>query len=114
QIHLAGAKRADDGRRQRVDVDLEAVLERGFRIELADDLVHAEHVRPQLFVAEGVVTEDLLALIVASGPWRAGQRGGEAERKRSARDRQQEAEAALSRKSHVSPFRRSEAGVGER
>ena len=62
QVDLSGAKRGDDRRRQRLDVDFEADRQRRRRIDRRKGLVHAQHVGPQLFVAEGVEAEDRLAV----------------------------------------------------
>ena len=48
----------DHGSRQRFHIDLESDAERRRRIDGGKDLVHAKHGRPELLVAEGVVTED--------------------------------------------------------
>jgi hypothetical protein len=50
----------DDRRRQGVHVHLEADRQRRRGIDGRDGLVHAQHVGPQLFVAEGVEAEDRL------------------------------------------------------
>ena len=72
QVDLPGAKRGDDRRRQGLDVDLEADRQRGRRIDRRDDLVHPQHVGPQLLVAEGVEAEDgLPASIVRSSSSRS-------------------------------------------
>ena len=47
--------------RQGVHVHLETDGQRGLRIDRRDGLVHAQHVRPQLFVAEGVEAKDRLS-----------------------------------------------------
>ena len=43
---------------KRLDVDLEAHRQRGRRRDRRNDLVHPQHVGPQLLVPEGVVAED--------------------------------------------------------
>ena len=58
EVNLTGAQRGDDLPRQSLDVDLEAHRQRGRRGNSRDDLVHPQHIGPQLFVAEGVVAED--------------------------------------------------------
>ena len=70
QINLARAKRRDDVRRQRVDIDLEPDRQRGRRIDRRDDLVHAQHVGPELLVAKGVEAEDRLPVLVTRGTLR--------------------------------------------
>ena len=62
QINLAGPQRGDDCPRQGLDVDLEAHGQRGRRGDRRNDLVHPQHVGPQLLVAEGVVAEDGLPI----------------------------------------------------
>src|SRR6266850_973262 len=66
QIDLSGTKGGDDLARQRPHVYLQANRQRSRRIDPRNGLVHAKHVRPQLFVAEGVVSEDHLAVAMCS------------------------------------------------
>ena len=60
-------QRGDDLARQRFDVDLETDGERRRRWNGREDLVHPQHVGPQLLVAERVVAEDALPESMSSG-----------------------------------------------
>src|SRR4029079_3196458 len=82
KIDLAGAQRIDDRGRQGVDVDLEPDGQRRGGVDGGNDLVHAEHVGPELFVTERIEAEDGLAteLSVNGGhEARAGKTEGEHE-----------------------------------
>src|SRR4029079_13530312 len=65
EIDLAGAQRVDDGGGQGVDVDLEPDGQRRGGVDGGDDLVHAEHVGPELFVTERIKAEDGLATVLS-------------------------------------------------
>ena len=67
QIDLTAFERDDDFARQGFEVDFETNAERCCRGNSGEDLVHAQHIGPQLFVAEGVVAEDALAESMSSG-----------------------------------------------
>src|SRR5204862_2439387 len=62
QVDLSGIECSDYGRRQRISIDLDAHAERGGGIERRDNLVHPQHVGPELLVAERVETKDLPAV----------------------------------------------------
>ena len=62
QIDLAGTECGDDRRRQRLDIDLQPDRQRRCRVDSGKDLVHAQHIRPELLVAKGVVAENVPAL----------------------------------------------------
>jgi len=64
QVDLPCAKGGDDRRRQGLHIDFEADRQRRRRIDCRNRLVHAQHVGPQLFVAEGVEAEDGLAVLL--------------------------------------------------
>jgi hypothetical protein len=60
QVDLAGAQGADDRLRKSLEIDLQADRERRGRIDGRNDLVHSQHVGPELLVSEGVEAEDVL------------------------------------------------------
>ena len=61
EIDLATSKRVDDRPWKRLDVDLQTNGQRRCRVHCRNDLVHPQHIRPQLLVSEGVKTEDVLS-----------------------------------------------------
>ena len=54
-------------RRQRLDIDLQANGQRCCRIDRRNDLVHSQHIGPQLLVAKGVEAEYRLSVLVTRG-----------------------------------------------
>jgi hypothetical protein len=75
----ARAKRGDDFRRQSLDVDFQADLQCGRRIDGRYHLVHAKHVAPQLLVAERVEAEDGLPRAIGRRESRYGECSGDDE-----------------------------------
>ena len=61
EIDLATSKRVDDRPWKRLDVDLQTDGQRRRRVHCRNDLVHPQHIRPQLLVSEGVKPEDVLS-----------------------------------------------------
>jgi hypothetical protein len=61
EIDLAPAKRDDEPRGQCLDIHLETKSQRVGWGDGGNDLVHPQHVGPELLVAKGVVAEDGLA-----------------------------------------------------
>src|SRR5262249_2953436 len=58
-IHLPRAERLDNRVRQGLHVDFQANRQSGRWIDSRNDVVHAQNISPELFVAERVVAEDL-------------------------------------------------------
>ncbi len=67
QIDLTGFQRGDNLARQGFDVDLETNGECCCRGNGREDVMHPQHIGPQLFVAEGVIAEDALSEPMSSG-----------------------------------------------
>src|SRR5688572_29441127 len=68
EIHLTTSKRIDDGSRQRLYIDLQPDRQSGCRSDRWNRFVHPQHIRPELLVSEGVVSEDILAFAMAINP----------------------------------------------